>query len=62
VKTFRDPIRMEAIPAPIRILPKKAARNEFPKAKRKAPIAPIKMEEVTMMRGPIRSSMGPIGI
>lgn len=62
VKTFREPFRMGAIPTPIRILPKKAKVNVSPIAKRKAPDAPIKEQKAIMIRGPIRSSMGPIGI
>jgi len=62
VKTFRDPMRIEAIPAPIRTLPRNAEGYESPKAKRKAPKAPMRAEEVSTIRGPIRSSIGPNGI
>ena len=62
VNTLNEPIKADAIPTPIRILPTRAAANEFAKAKRKAPKAPINEKDVMMMRGPIRSSMGPIGI
>ena len=62
IKSFMAPIRTEAIPIPIKILPKIAAVNDSPKAKRNEPNAPINGKEVMTKRGPIRSSIGPIGI
>jgi hypothetical protein len=62
VKTFRAPIKTQAIPTPIRVLPQNAVVKDPPNAKRKAPSAPINGKEVTTIRGPIRSSIGPIGI
>ena len=62
MKIFIEPIRTGAIPNPISILPKRAEVKDPLKAKRKAPKAPIKAQKLTTMRGPIRSSIGPIGI
>jgi len=62
MKTFIAPIRMQAIPTPIRILPQSAVVNDSPKAKRKAPDAPTNENRVITIRGPIRSSIGPNGI
>jgi hypothetical protein len=62
MKTLNEPIRIEAIPIPIKTLPKKATKNDSAKAKRNAPKAPVNEKEVMIMREPILSSMGPIGI
>ena len=61
-KTLKEPIKTEDIPTPMRILPRRAEVKDVPKAKRKAPKAPMNEKDAMMMRGPIRSSMGPIGI
>ncbi len=61
-KIFRVPIKTEAIPIPIRTLPRKAIMKVLARAKIKAPIAPTKEKRLITTRGPIRSSKIPIGI
>ena len=44
-------MRLEDIPTPIRILPTKAGVKDCPRAKRKAPEAPIIAKDVMMTAG-----------
>jgi hypothetical protein len=46
----------------MRILPRRAEVKDVPNEKRKAPKAPMNEKDAIIMRGPIRSSIGPIGI
>ncbi len=62
VISLRVPIRLQAIPAPRRILPATSVAVESPVAKTNAPAAPRSESAVMAIRGPMASRYMPMGI